>query len=275
MPVRGRFAAVVAVALLAGCASATSGTGSVRTSSTTPTTSSAAPPSTGAAPSVPVTGFPSSTSASAACAAGADYCDNFSDASSGWPVDNESHYYANYADYLGGSYRMGERTANAKTQLAPLDTTTITKNYGVQIDVDAVLGKAAPASSYLGLVCWDHDSDAGAEAGFLFFVTANSVDVTLLPDTGTTPRTLDRNDGGNFVRPYPATNHITATCVQRRTSTGVEADLALEVNGASVLHEQYAKSVKNYPWAPGPRAGLLVAGPKSDVFYDNFAVTAR
>ena len=47
------------------------------------------------------------------------------------------------------------------------------------------------------------------------------------------------------------------------------------MNGAAVLHEQYAKSVKNYPWTPGSRAGLLVAGPKSDVFYDNFAVTGR
>jgi hypothetical protein len=206
---------------------------------------------------------------------GADYCDGFSSASTGWPVQNTGHYYANYDNYLGGTYRMGERTANAKTQLAPLDTTTIAKNYSVQVDVDAVLGKSAPAGSFIGIVCWDHDTSTETEAGFLFFVTADSVDVTLLPDTGTKPRTLDRNQGGDFVRPYPATNHLTATCLQRTTSGGVEADLSLTVNGSAVLHEEYANSVKNYPWTPAPRVGLLVAGPKSDVFYDNFSVTGK
>jgi hypothetical protein len=190
-------------------------------------------------------------------------------------VENTAHYYANYADYLGGTYRVGERTANAKTQLAPVDTTTISKSYGVQIDVDAVLGKSAPPGSYLGIVCWDHTTSSDSEAGFLFFVTAASVDVTLLPDTGSKPRTLSSNQSGNFVMPYPATNHLTATCVQRTVSGGVEADLSLVVNGAAVLHEEYAKSVKNYPWSPGSRDGLMVAGAKSDAFYDNFSITGK
>ena len=63
--------------------------------------------------------------------------------------------------------------------------------------------------------------------------------------------------------------------MQKHAAGGTEADLTLTVNGAAVLHEQYANSVKNYPWTPGSRAGLLVAGEKSDVFYDNFAVTGK
>jgi hypothetical protein len=272
MSLRFVLLATGAAALVAGCASATTGTGSVRTTSAPAST----PASTSSSPSlsVPTTSSPptGSSSAAAGCTTG-DYCDDFSSASTGWPVENTAHYFANYAEDLGGSYRMGERSDNAKTQLAPVDITTISKNYGVQVDVDAVLGKAAPASSFIGIVCWDHTTATDSEAGFLFFVTADSVDVTLLPDTGSKPRTLTGNQGGSFVKPYPATNHLTATCVQRTTSAGVEADLSLVVNGAAVLQEQYAKSVKNYPWSPGSRTGLLVAGPKSDVFYDNFSLT--
>ena len=278
MSLRFGLVAAGAVVLVAGCASTTAGTGSIDT----PTAPSSAAGTTPAAPSAsaPTSTTPSSAAPSASssaapgCAAG-DYCDDFSSASTGWPVENTAHYYANYADYLGGSYRMGERTDNAKTELAPIDTTTISKNYGVQVDVDAVLGQAAPAGAFIGIVCWDHTTSSDTEAGFLFFVTAASVDVTLLPDTGSKPRTLARNQSGNFVKPYPETNHLTATCVQRTTSAGVEADLSLVVNGAAVLQEQYAKSVKNYPWSPGSRAGLLVAGPKSDVFYDNFSLTGK
>jgi hypothetical protein len=278
MSLRFALLAAGAAVLVGGCASATTGSGSIGSSaaSLSPSvTSSAArsvsPPETSSASSSPSLSAPPG----AECASGADYCNGFSSASTGWPVENTGHYYANYDDYLGGTYRMGERTANAKTQLAPLDTTTIAKNYSVQIDVDAVLGKSAPARSFIGIVCWDHETSTETEAGFLFFVTADSVDVTLLPDTGSKPRTLDRNEGGNFVKPYPAVNHLTATCLQRTGSGGVEADLSLTVNGAAVLHEQYANSVKNYPWTPAPRVGLLVAGAKSDVFYDNFSVTGK
>lgn len=260
---------------LAGCASATDGTG---------TPGSGGPPSS-AAPSGPAgsastapppspTGFPSTSEAPAGCDSSADYCDDFSSAGSGWPVDNEAHYYANYADYLAGTYRVGERTANAKTQLAPFDTTTISKDYGVRVEADAVLGEAAPAASFLGLVCWDHDTSGGAEAGFLFFVTRDSVDVTLLSDAGGQPHTLARNGAGPFIEPFPATNHLTATCTQRRAAGGIRAVLRLEINDEQVLAKTYAKSVKNYSWSPGPSAGVLVAGKKSDVFYDNFSITA-
>jgi hypothetical protein len=249
-----------AAVILAGCASGTSGTGSAATSGSTPRSSATESPPASA-----------STGDTAPCAA--DYCDDFSDPSSKWPAENDPRYFARYDPFLGGTYRMGERTVNAKTALAPVDTTTISANYGVQIDVDAVLGKSAPAKSFIGIVCWDHATSSGSEAGFFFFVTADSVDVTLLPDTGSQPRVLDQNTGGSFVRPYPEKNHLTATCVQAKTATGSEADLTLSVNGASVLHEQYANSLDNYPWTPGPHAGLLVAGLKSDVFYDNFAVT--
>jgi hypothetical protein len=268
---------VGAVVLLAGCASVTSGegtavpasTGSAPSSSARPSASSVSLSPPGASASVP-----SSSSATNDCG-GADYCDDFSDASSGWPVENEANYYANYDNYLGGTYRMGERTTNGKTQLAPVDITTLSNDYSVQIDVDAVLGNKAPANSYLGLVCWDHDASGGTEAGFLFFVTADEVDVTLLPDSGGKPQTLNENQGGNFVKPYPAKNHLTATCLQKESGGGTSADLTLAVNGATVLHEQYAKSVKNFSWSPGSHVGLLVAGKKSDVFYDNFTITGR
>lgn len=264
-----------AALLVGGCASVTTGTGSVRTSahssSTSPAPSSTAPAS--ASTSVVPSGSTSTTTSTPPCTA--DYCDDFSSAATGWPVENTARYYASYTDYLGGTYRMGERTANAKTQLAPVDTTTISKDYGVRIDVDAVLGKTAPTGSFLGIVCWDHKTSTDAEAGFLFFVTAASVYVALLPDTGGAPHTLSANESGNFVKPYPATNHLTATCVQRTVNGTVTASLSLVVNGAAVLHEEYAKSVKNYPWSPGSRAGLLVGGAKSDAFYDNFSISAE
>jgi hypothetical protein len=267
-----------AAVLLAGCASATSGSGTVPSSASLPPTSSGTSTSTAPSATPPLSGFPSGSTSSGPtsdCVPGADYCDGFSSASSGWPVDNESHFYANYSKYRGGTYRMGERTARAKTQLAPFDTTTVSRNYGVQIDVDAVLGKSAPTSAYIGIVCWDHATSADAEAGFLFFVTTDSVDVTLLADSGGEPHTLDDNGGTNFLRPFPATNHLTATCRQQRSSGGTQAEFALSVNGSVVLQKVYAKSVKNYAWTPGSKAGLLVAGKGSDVYYDNFAVTGQ
>lgn len=276
----GRLAALGTALLLAGCASVTSGSGNLPSS---PATSGFFAPLSSLAPSSPATSAPltstaaptrPSPSGAGGCLPGSDYCDDFSDATSGWPVMNSAHYYANYDAHGGGTYRMGERTVNAKPQVAPFDITTISKNYGVQVDVDAVLGNKAPSTSYIGLVCWDQVLGA-TESAFLFFVTADSVDVTLLPDDGGQPRTIDRNQGGNFVQPYPAANHLTATCVQKHSGGGTVADLTLVVNGASVLHEQYAKSVKNYPWISGPHVGLLVGGKRSDVFYDNFAVTGR
>jgi hypothetical protein len=270
-PVPAGPAVLAALALvLAGCASVTSGTGTIRTSG-----ASSRPPVSASTPVGPTSLPPTSSASVAPRCAPADYCDDFADASSGWPVENETNYFANYDPYLGGTYRMGERTTNGKTQLAPLDITTISSDYSVQVDVDAVLGKSAPTSSYMGIVCWDHHAADGSEAGFLFFVSANSVDVTLLPDSGSGPQTLNENQGGSFVKPYPAKNHLTATCLQRTAAGGVEADLTLAIDGATVLHEQYAKSVKNYTWSPGPKVGLLVGGEKSDVFYDNFAVTGQ
>lgn len=270
------FALLAGAVLLSGCASLTGGKGSViATGSRTPTGSAPATslPPTSIAP--PSTSVPSSSAAPQSCGRGIDYCDDFASAASGWPVENKTDYYAHYDPYGGGTYRMGERTGKAKTELAPVDTTTISKDYGVQVEVNAVLGKNAPSTSYLGLVCWDHDSAKHTEAGFLFFVTAASVDVTLLPDTGSQPRTLDVNQSGNFVKPFPATNHLSATCEQRRSAGRLDADLVLSVNGSRVLHVQYAKSVKNYAWSPGPHVGLLVGGPKSDVYYDNFSVAGR
>ena len=116
MSLRRTLVAVAAGAamLLAGCASVTTGTGSVQTSASSPSPSSSS--------AAPATGSPSTSEAPVPeCSPGIDYCDGFSSASTGWPVENTGHYYTKYDDYLGGTYRMGERTANAKIALAPVD----------------------------------------------------------------------------------------------------------------------------------------------------------
>ena len=100
------------------------------------------------------------------------------------------------------------------------------------------------------------------------------MDVTLLDDTDGALHTLAQNTGGGFVQPYPAVNHLAATCELGRNDKGVrQAELTLEIDGETVLQTSYEQTVTNQTWSPGPRTSLLVAGKKSVVYYDNVEIT--
>jgi hypothetical protein len=65
-------------------------------------------------------------------------------------------------------------------------------------------------------------------------------------------------------------DHLTARCLL----TDEGADLGIAVNGNVILQTTYARSTSNFEWVPAARVGLLAAGEGSDVFYDDFSVSA-
>jgi hypothetical protein len=256
--------------LLAGCSG--SGTGADKTSPA----HSTAPPSS--VVSTPQSSTPEETSSSAAgdgCVTDADYCDTFDDPSSGWPETNPAHYYAHYDTYLGGTYRMGERTDAAISQDAPYDVTDAANDYSVQVDVDATPGDGFGGNNRIGIVCWEHKIEGGdgTTSAFLLQLTETEAIIGL----------WDGADGSyHELKSVPAraldtseTNHLTAQCLQGTKDGQAQAQLSLTANGTEVASLAYAKSLANYDWSVGESVGLLVIGAGSDVFYDNFAVTGK
>ena len=258
--------------VLAGCATTLSGHPS-HSPSVVPPTSTGGSSSTG--------DFPSGTSASSGtaptdCVPGADYCDTFGDPSSGWPVDNPSHYYADYDNFNGGSYRMGERTNAAISEDAPFDVTDVAKDYSVQLDVDAVLGQGFGGSNEIGFVCWEHpiEGGGGTTSAFLLEISESTATVGLWDAADGKYHEITSAAATGALNPT-ATNHLTGLCLQDASNGTPQAQLSLSVNGTSVVSANYAKSVSTYDWDVGEQVGLLAIGEGSDVFYDNFAITGK
>lgn len=275
------FAALAAAALTAaGCAASTSGTGHGSAAPTAKPVVSATPlaPTTTSTPTpvVPTTSAAPSTAttnSTGGCPRKAKYCDQFSDTSSGWPVTNDAHYFAQYDPYEGGTYRLGERRAATITEQAPTDISRVASDYSVQIDVDASPYRTMPLSTSAGIDCWEHQSN-GHTSAFLFFVNPSTVEVGLWDEsTGAYHKIASKSDAG-LVRTDGSPNHLTAACVQASKSGGVTAELGMEINGKVAIVAQYAKSTKNYSWDVAPDVGVLASGKGADVFYDNFAITS-
>jgi hypothetical protein len=260
-----------AVTTVSACSSSSPGQGRISTSHRAPTSSTA--------PKSP-TDFPSTTSSSASstaaagtCPAKAGYCAQFDGSADGWPVTNQSDYFAQYTSYSGGTYRLGQRSSATEVQQAPVDITKISHDYSVQIDVDAIPYHSMPLSTSAGIDCWEHKSN-GHTAAFLFFVDPSTVEIGLWDEfNGEYHKIASKSDAG-LVKTDGSPNHLTVACVQGEHHGGVTAELGIKINGKVALVTSYDKSVHNYEWSVGPGVGLLASGKGADVFYDNFAVTS-
>jgi hypothetical protein len=216
-----------------------------------------------------------STPVGTGCGIDADYCDTFSDPNSGWPRANPSHFYADYDPYLGGSYRMGERTDAAISEDAPYDITDAANDYSVRVDVDATPGDGFGGNNQLGITCWEHEIEEGGDgttSAFLLQLSGTAAMIGLWDGADGSYQLL-KSVPARTVLDTSATNHLTAQCIQGTASGSTHAQLSLAVNGAEVISISYAKSIANYDWSVGARVGLLAVGEGSDVFYDNFAIT--
>lgn len=238
-----RFSIVLGTALaLVACSSTTSGRGSRGDAVASGTTSAAASSS----PDFPGSTAPSSGAAAGGCVAGADYCDTFDDPTSGWAVDNPAHYYAHYDDFLGGSYRMGERTNAAISEDAPFDITDAAGDYSVQVDTDATLGQGFGGTNEIGLVCWEHEIEGsgGTTTAFLLEIGLTRATIGLWDGAdGSYHEITSEPAGGALTR--SGANHLTGQCIQDTSHGSPQARLSLLVNGTQVISTTYDKSVQN------------------------------
>ena len=262
-------AALATTVLLALCATAcndddsSAGDSADPTTSATPSTSAATPAST--PPSTTATTATTATTvATGGCVTGAVVCETFDTDTAGWTDDNSADSFAGWDAYQGGSYRMVIRNGSAISVRGPYDITDSSPDYGVQIDVDALLGTDAPSGSGVGVGCWgSDDTDTYFElllddqSAYIALVSAGDVHV------------LDKEPAAG-VLDTAGVNHLTAQCQQSATG---DADLALTVNGQQLASVQYANSVQSFAWSVGPQVLLVADGAGTDVFYDNFAIT--
>lgn len=276
----GRVLCLVAATavVVAGCSGGTSSdhltsdvTGSPHAVTHLRTNSSSAP----ATASVPATASSRATG-TGSCAKGADFCDTFSDDSSGWPVTNAEHYFAAYDSYLGGTYRLGERTNSTISEDAPFDIHDVANDSSVQVDVDATLAQQMPADDLIGITCWEHEiaDGGGAVSAFVLEASQGEAKIGLWDDINGDYHEIASSKVGAALDPS-GTNHLTAVCVQGVGRSGVQAELALKANGKTLVTATYPKTDRTYDWNVGSSVGVLAAGEGSDVFYDNFAVTSR
>lgn len=279
---RSRLAGVIGLAagaavVLAGCSGSSSSghppapaTSSALTSASQPVVPPSSSPAVSDTPTQPPVADPT------ACSPKAAFCDTFSDTGSGWPVDNAEHFYAGYDDYLGGTYRLGERTNAAISQVAPVEITEIAHDYSVQLDVDATLGSQMPAGDIIGFTCWEHEIEGGngATSAFLIEVNQTEAKIGLWDDVTGDYHEIASKPAHGVLDPS-GTNHLTAVCIQGNGRSGVEAVLGLKVNRKVLVTAKYAKTAKTYDWSVGKQVGLLAAGEGADVFYDNFAIRSQ
>lgn len=264
----------VAVSGTAALLTACGGSPTVKVVTASPTTSapsssSAAPSSSAAETSATPTATAENVSQTSGCPATAAYCDDFTDKNSGWTDNNATNYYQTYDSYMGGTYRMGERTDHTATADAPFDINKVSTTSSVQIDVDAVLGDSAPTSSELGIICWDQPTkDNSTTSSFAFFVGQQTASILLWDQYDGSKHDIVSKDVSTGLQPRKV-NHLTAQCVQ----SDAGAQLQLAVNGQPVISTTYGRGTNNYAWSVANKVGLLVAGTGSDVFYKNFAVS--
>jgi hypothetical protein len=212
------------------------------------------------------------------CPGAAASCDTFAGAGTGWGATNQTDYYYGYSSFSGGTYRVGTRTTSTVDSDAPQRLRVISPDYGVRVDVDALLNPRAPAGSGVGITCWSHDTADGSISAFVFFVYADHVKIALwaAPDghpVDVAARKAHLLIGGTTF------NHLTASCVRGTSADGKpEATLTLSVNGSMAVAATYGTGPKDAPWSVSDgkgesQAGVLAVGKDADAFFDNFALT--
>jgi hypothetical protein len=260
------------VAVLAACSSSTTGHG--RTSAAAPQTGVSLAGPTAFPSSVATQTAPASSAGATACGSNA-YCDDFSNPKSGWTVENQAHYFAQYDPYHGGTYRIGERTQATAFEDAPVQISSLSHDYSVQVDVDAIPGTSMPGTDSFGIGCWLHQSDDGqSTSGFIFLVDATSASIGLWDNSDGSYHQLAKQPVNNLAG-AGVPDHLTAQCLQGSSGGGAAAQLSLSINGTQAVTASYANSVQNYPWSVGEHVALLASGANSDVFYDNFKITSK
>lgn len=274
-------AVLTGVGLLAGaCTNTTKTASSTPTSTSSSTSSTSTTVATSSTTSGNSSGTVSTGTVSSGCPSDAAYCETFDGSAKDWPSKNTTDFYEGYDSYLGGSYRMGERTDATVTADAPVNASDISQDYSVQVDVDAELGQSFPADGEFGITCWEHPvSDGSTNTAFLFFINPTGASIDLWDSIEGKDHTLAQVPLQGVVN-ASGVNHLTATCIQGNNpqTQEVQAQLALSINGQKVVSVNYDKTTKQYAWDVGTdqsSLGLLVAGKGSDVFYKNFAVTSR
>ncbi len=220
-------------------------------------------------PVTPPVSSPSAPSTSG-CPNSATICDTFGNKTSGWPVANVEHYFAQYDQFGGGTYRLGERTAATISEDSPVDIATIAADYSVQVDVDATRHVAMPGADDEGISCWEHRTSGGATSAFLFFVNTSRVEIGLWDYSDGSFHRLAQKDFTALHTDGHTADHLTALCL----ATGEGAALGIAINGNIILQTTYARSTSNFEWVPAKSVGVLASGKDSDVFYDNFAITS-
>lgn len=207
------------------------------------------------------------------CPTTADKCDDFSNTASGWPVANESHFYAGYDNYLGGTYRVGERTQATIAEDSPIKATDVSNNYSVQLDADVVAGTNSPATSGAGFVCWHKELSDGGSTGFVLSVTGTTAEIGLWDGIDGTYHAIASKPVSGLQAGQMA--HLTALCIQGSSQGGSQAQLSLAVNGTVAVTAAYDKSLKTYDWSVADGIAVIAQGQGSDFFYDNFALTSK
>jgi hypothetical protein len=271
---------LLALGVIAGAAACSSSSRPAHVSSSSQTASSAPPSSASSSPdftSTPATPVPSSTAATTSgCPATADKCDDFSSTSTGWPVTNTANYYANYDNYLGGTYRIGERHDATISEDAPIKATDVSNNYSVQIDADVIAGTGAPATAAAGFVCWEQEnSDGDGTTGFVLSINGSTADIGLWDSFDSTYHKIASEPAAGLLNYGGTPNHLTALCIQGTHAGGPQAQIGLAVNGKVAVTAAYDKTVKNYEWSVANGIGVIAEGNGADFFYDNFALTSK
>ena len=199
-------------------------------------------------------------------------CYDFTEDSQGWPDVSDDQHFAGRDPYLGGSYRIVARQPGSWVLAAPLRTSDLAPDYGVQIDTDATLGQEFSPDAAWGAACWTRDLGEGRIAGFAAHVQPGVLTVGLYDENDGTFQPLGSHKSTDISAPGKK-SHLMLRCRQVSSALGPAARIDAQVDGATSVSVRYLRSVKNYPWSPAEGLGLLVAGQGADAFYDNVVVS--
>jgi hypothetical protein len=262
---RGVFV-LVAVLAAAGCTSS----GGHRHPTVSPTSQLAAP-TTSESSGATVPSVAPSMAAATACA-GLAYCDDFSDTSTGWVDGSTANYLLGYSSFGGGSYHVLSRGRGVLYQEAPVDVSRFAPNDAVRIDTDVTPSASTAGDLVVGLRCWGHPARDGSQAGFSAYVYSDRVELTVRGDNGTTIGLTTQLLPGGLLAPERRA-HLALVCLQTGEAGAAEADIALALNGTTVVETTYGHASGDVPWSVGPHVGVLVGEQGGDVYFDNFGVS--
>jgi hypothetical protein len=194
------------------------------------------------------------------CRSGAEYCDSFSAASSGWPRKQTDQASAAYQD---GRYDVTAFHLATVVESAPVDIRQFASDRSVTVSAVATPGHFLPPSA-LGLSC---SLAPGGEA-YVFLVDDLEATLGIWNGGDGSYRELVKQDAAGVLHLHEA-NRLAAQCLHVKGSDGGPwTKLVFTVNGTSVLTAQYRGA-----GLPGNGVGVAVHGNRAEVGFDDFAVS--